>query len=44
MFKKKSDEGFMSVEPVEPVIQKLSVKAPDPDVRKRNVSVIGPRR
>ncbi len=42
MFKKKSDEGFMSVEPVEPVIQKLSVKAPDPDVRKRNVSVIGP--
>jgi cytoskeletal protein CcmA (bactofilin family) len=41
MFKKKGDDGLMSMEPVEPVI-KTPVKAADPDVRKRNVSVIGP--
>ena len=42
MFKKRSDEGYMPIEPVEPVIQKPTAKTPDPDVRKRNVSVIGP--
>ena len=42
MFKKKGDDGLIPVEPIEPVIQKPAVKAADPDVRKRNVSVIGP--
>ncbi len=39
MFKKKSEEH---AEPAEQFAPKPAVKAPDPDVRKRNVSVIGP--
>jgi cytoskeletal protein CcmA (bactofilin family) len=40
MFKKKSEERVETAEPAAP--PKPAVKAPDPDVRKRNVSVIGP--
>ena len=40
MFKKKSDEHAGTAEPAAPL--KPAIKVPDPDVRKRNVSVIGP--
>ncbi len=39
MFKKKGEEH---AQPAELIAPKPAVKAPDPDVRKRNVSVIGP--
>lgn len=39
MFKKKSEEH---VETPEPAAPRPAVRTPDPDVRKRNVSVIGP--
>lgn len=39
MFKKKGEER---TEPAELIAPKPAAKAPDPDVRKRNVSVIGP--
>lgn len=42
MFKKKSEERSEPELTMEPPAPKPAVKTPDPDVRKRNVSVIGP--
>lgn len=42
MFKKKSEERSEPAMTPESLAPKAAAKAPDPDVRKRNVSVIGP--